>query len=69
MAFAYVCHHNSFLIYHSLKNTSERRFAVVTYVSVGLSTVVMSILGVTGYLAFGRETKGWESFYKRQPMF
>lgn len=28
MAFAYVCHHNSFLIYESLTDASEKRYII-----------------------------------------
>eukprot|EP00052_Salpingoeca_macrocollata_P010778 m.83514 g.83514 ORF g.83514 m.83514 type:complete len:386 (+) comp17724_c0_seq2:179-1336(+) len=57
LSFAYVCHHNSFLIYGSLVRASEQRFAQVTHISVGSAAVVSVALAVGGYLAFGRDAK------------
>eukprot|EP00730_Choanoeca_flexa_P019843 TRINITY_DN9705_c0_g1_i6.p1 TRINITY_DN9705_c0_g1~~TRINITY_DN9705_c0_g1_i6.p1 ORF type:complete len:450 (+),score=105.19 TRINITY_DN9705_c0_g1_i6:152-1501(+) len=57
MAFAYVMHHNCFLVYASIKDTSIDKFSKVTHVSVGTAAVLSVILGVGGFYAFGNGTK------------
>eukprot|EP00040_Diaphanoeca_grandis_P007875 m.42721 g.42721 ORF g.42721 m.42721 type:complete len:468 (+) comp19194_c0_seq1:229-1632(+) len=56
-ATAYVCHHNSFLLYDGLKDATEKRFATVTHISVGASFWLMTIIGVAGYWPFGENTQ------------
>ncbi|CAO3702116.1 unnamed protein product [Rhizopus stolonifer] len=58
ISFAFVCHHNSFLIFGSLKNPSINRFAVVTHWSVGIALVTCLALAVTGYWSFTDKTVG-----------
>ena len=53
-----MCHHNSFLIYDSLIEPTERRWSVVTHISVLFSMVCTLILGVTGYVTFTGHTQG-----------
>eukprot|EP01147_Barroeca_monosierra_P001128 gene1128-4348_t len=57
MAFAYVCHHNSFLIYESLTDASEKRFEIVNFSSVSIAAFLSIILGAGGSYAFGEQTK------------
>ena len=57
MAFAYVCHHNIFLVYESLKNSTEARMATATHWSIGASCLLMLIVGIAGYLPFGAATQ------------
>merc|ERR1711916_48981 len=57
MAFAYVMHHNAFLIYASLKDTSMKKFAKVTHLSVVVAATMSIALGVGGFYPFGHETK------------
>ncbi|KAI8819902.1 transmembrane amino acid transporter protein superfamily [Fimicolochytrium jonesii] len=52
ISFAFVCHHNTFLIYGSLKKPTMDRFAVVTRLSTGFSLLACLILAVGGYLVF-----------------
>eukprot|EP00035_Acanthoeca_spectabilis_P031672 m.15235 g.15235 ORF g.15235 m.15235 type:complete len:459 (+) comp4890_c0_seq2:336-1712(+) len=56
MAFAYVCHHNVFLVYESLKDANEARMAKATHLSLGTSCVLMLVVGIAGYLPFGAAT-------------
>jgi sodium-coupled neutral amino acid transporter 11 len=58
ISFAFVCHHNSLLIYGSLKKPTLDRFAVVTHYSTGISMVACLVLGIGGYLTFGDKTQG-----------
>ncbi|KAJ3014706.1 hypothetical protein HKX48_004999 [Thoreauomyces humboldtii] len=56
ISFAFVCHHNTFLIYGSLKKPTMDRFAVVTRLSTGLSLLSCLILACGGYLVFTDKT-------------
>jgi sodium-coupled neutral amino acid transporter 11 len=54
MAFAYVCHHNAFLVHTSLQQRSSETFARVSKYSLLLSCAAALLLGVGGYMAFGQ---------------
>jgi sodium-coupled neutral amino acid transporter 11 len=53
-----VCHHNSLLIYGSLRTPTLDRFAKVTHISMVLSLVACATLAVSGYLVFTDKTQG-----------
>ena len=58
ISFAFVCHHNSLLIYGSLRKPTLDRFARVTHWSTGISMVACLIMALAGYLTFGSKTDG-----------
>ena len=58
---AYMCHHNSFLIYDSLVEPSEKRWGLVTHSSVLFAMACTLILGITGYATFTGHTQGKEA--------
>jgi sodium-coupled neutral amino acid transporter 11 len=58
ISFAFVCHHNSLLIYGSLKTPTMDRFARVTHFSTGVSMVACLVMALGGYLSFGDLTQG-----------
>jgi sodium-coupled neutral amino acid transporter 11 len=58
ISFAFVCHHNSLLIYGSLKKPTIDRFARVTHYSTGISMAACLLMALTGYLTFGDKTMG-----------
>ncbi|KEF56370.1 uncharacterized protein A1O9_07951 [Exophiala aquamarina CBS 119918] len=58
ISFAFVCHHNSLLIYGSLKTPTLDRFSTVTHYSTFISLVACLILAFAGFLTFGDRTKG-----------
>jgi sodium-coupled neutral amino acid transporter 11 len=58
ISFAFVCHHNSLLIYGSLKKPTMDRFAIVTHYSTAISMAACLILGLAGFLSFGAKTQG-----------
>jgi len=58
ISFAFVCHHNSFLIYGSLKTPTIDRFFLVTHLSTGLSLLACLFMGISGYLSFNEKTRG-----------
>ena len=53
-----VCHHNSLLIYGSLRTPTLDRFAKVTHVSTFLSLVSCVTLAVSAYLVFTNKVQG-----------
>ena len=53
-----VCHHNSLLIYGSLRTPTLDRFAKVTHVSTFLSLISCVTLAVSAYLVFTDKTQG-----------
>ncbi|RMZ89402.1 hypothetical protein DV736_g3361, partial [Chaetothyriales sp. CBS 134916] len=58
ISFAFVCHHNSLLIYGSLKKPTIDRFATVTHYSTFASLIACLVMGLVGFLTFGDKTKG-----------
>ncbi|KAF2720745.1 hypothetical protein K431DRAFT_269917 [Polychaeton citri CBS 116435] len=58
ISFAFVCHHNSLLIYGSLKRPTMDRFARVTHWSTGVSCLACMAMALGGYLSFGDKTQG-----------
>lgn len=58
ISFAFVCHHNSLLIYGSLEKPTMDRFAKVTHLSTSVSMVACLAMALAGYLNFGNLTKG-----------
>ena len=55
---AFVCHHNSLLIYGSLKTPTIDRFTRVTHFSTGISMVACLLMALSGFLTFGDKTLG-----------
>jgi solute carrier family 38 (sodium-coupled neutral amino acid transporter), member 11 len=58
ISFAFVCHHNSLLIYGSLQKPTLDRFAQVTHWSTGISMIACLVLALAGFLTFGDKTQG-----------
>jgi sodium-coupled neutral amino acid transporter 11 len=58
ISFAFVCHHNSLLIYGSLRKPTLDRFATVTHYSTTISMVACLTMALAGYLTFGDKTQG-----------
>ncbi|KAJ5179779.1 Vacuolar amino acid transporter 2 [Penicillium capsulatum] len=58
ISFAFVCHHNSLLIYGSLKKPTLDRFATVTHYSTAVSLIMCLVMGIAGFLSFGSKTQG-----------
>ncbi|XP_041365404.1 putative sodium-coupled neutral amino acid transporter 11 [Gigantopelta aegis] len=58
MAFAYMCHHNTFLIHSSLENPTHERWGFVTHFSVLFAMVMLLVLGIVGYVSFTGLTQG-----------
>ncbi|KAH8677388.1 transmembrane amino acid transporter protein-domain-containing protein [Xylariales sp. PMI_506] len=58
ISFAFVCHHNSLLIYGSLETPTIDRFARVTHYSAGISMAACLLMALAGFLTFGDKTLG-----------
>lgn len=58
ISFAFVCHHNSLLIYGSLKTPTLDRFSLVTHVSTFISLLACLAMALSGFLTFGNLTEG-----------
>ncbi|KAF3765831.1 hypothetical protein M406DRAFT_339173 [Cryphonectria parasitica EP155] len=58
ISFAFVCHHNSLLIYGSLKTPTIDRFSRVTHFSTGVSMLACMLIALAGFLTFGDRTLG-----------
>ncbi|KAJ8953683.1 hypothetical protein NQ314_007291 [Rhamnusium bicolor] len=58
MAFAFMCHHNTFLIYGSIEEPSQRKWEIVTHVSIVTSLIVAVLFGIAGYTTFKAHSQG-----------
>ncbi|KAF9531648.1 amino acid transporter [Crepidotus variabilis] len=58
ISFAFVCHHNSLLIYGSLRTPTLDRFAKVTHISTFISLISCMTLAISAYLVFTNKTQG-----------
>ncbi|ORZ36283.1 transmembrane amino acid transporter protein-domain-containing protein [Catenaria anguillulae PL171] len=58
ISFAFVCHHNTFIIFSSLSTPTLDRFSRVTNLSAGISLVACLILALAGFWTFTDKTQG-----------
>ncbi|CAM2697009.1 unnamed protein product [Rotaria socialis] len=58
MAFAFMCQHNSFLIYHSMNDKTLSRWRIVTSLTATIAFVFAAAYALTGYIVFGQQTEG-----------
>ncbi|XP_040004939.1 putative sodium-coupled neutral amino acid transporter 11 [Xiphias gladius] len=58
MSFAFICHHNSFLIYGSLEQPTLANWSRVTHVSVFSALIISAAFAVAGYTTFTGYTQG-----------
>lgn len=58
IAFAYMCHHNSFLLYDSMANTSQHKWNKITHISIAVSFFIVMVVGICGYLTFTSYSQG-----------
>ena len=55
---AFICHHNSFLLYCAIENRSEQKWSKVTHISILTSTALMLVFALGGYGTFTGQTQG-----------
>ncbi|XP_058834141.1 putative sodium-coupled neutral amino acid transporter 11 [Topomyia yanbarensis] len=58
MAFAFMCHHNTFLVYHSMRDATLERWEKMTHFSVGCAWMVAVFFGIAGYCTFRALSQG-----------
>ncbi|KDQ21740.1 hypothetical protein BOTBODRAFT_98866 [Botryobasidium botryosum FD-172 SS1] len=58
ISFAFVCHHNSLLIYGSLKTPTLDRFKTVTHISTSISLICCLTMAVSAFVVFTSKTQG-----------
>ncbi|KAK5861222.1 hypothetical protein PBY51_022636 [Eleginops maclovinus] len=58
MSFAFICHHNSFLIYGSLEQPTLANWSRITHMSVGSALIISAAFAVAGYTTFTGYTQG-----------
>ncbi|XP_015604792.1 putative sodium-coupled neutral amino acid transporter 11 isoform X2 [Cephus cinctus] len=58
MAFAFMCHHNTFLIYGSIERVTQQKWDTVTHWSLFTSFIVAAAFGITGYATFTAYVQG-----------
>lgn len=58
VSLAFICHHNSFLIYGSLEQPTLANWSRVTHVSVGSALIISAAFAVAGYSTFTGYTQG-----------
>ncbi|XP_015520099.1 putative sodium-coupled neutral amino acid transporter 11 isoform X1 [Neodiprion pinetum] len=58
MAFAFMCHHNTFLIYGSIERVTQQKWDVVTHWSLLTSFIVAAAFGIAGYATFTADVQG-----------
>jgi len=58
MTFAFMCHHNTFLLYCSIDNTSMSKWNKVTHASLFISFITMTLMAYGGYATFTSTVQG-----------
>ncbi|KAF9976642.1 hypothetical protein BGZ73_008113 [Actinomortierella ambigua] len=58
ISFAFVCHHNTFIIFGSLQKPTINRVSLVTHMSMFVSLLACMILALAGFLSFTDKTTG-----------
>lgn len=55
---AFMCHHNTFLIYSSIQEATQNRWDAVTHTSILTSLIVSMLFGIAGYTTFTAYSQG-----------
>ena len=58
IAFAFVCHHATFIVYNTLRDNNEKRWNTTVHATLGVATSVMFVLAVGAFYTFRGLTKG-----------
>ncbi|XP_071803818.1 putative sodium-coupled neutral amino acid transporter 11 isoform X2 [Asterias amurensis] len=58
ITFAYICHHNSFLVYTSLETPDAHNWSKVTHSAVVMATFLSILVGLGGFITFTGYTQG-----------
>jgi sodium-coupled neutral amino acid transporter 11 len=52
IAFAFVCHHATFIVYNTLRDNTEKRWNLTVHSTLGVATAVMFTLAVAAFITF-----------------
>ena len=55
---AYMCHHNSFLLYDAMENASLNKWKMMTHMAVTTAFLIFVTFGISGYATFASVTQG-----------
>lgn len=55
---AFMCHHNTFLVYQSMRDASLEQWEKVTHISIGFAWIVAALFGIVGYATFRALSQG-----------
>lgn len=58
MISAFMCHHNTFLVYQSMRDASLEQWEKVTHISIIFAWVVAALFGIMGYSTFRALSQG-----------
>ncbi|KAL2774635.1 putative sodium-coupled neutral amino acid transporter 11 isoform 5, partial [Daubentonia madagascariensis] len=58
MSFAFICHHNSFLVYSSLEEPTVAKWSRIIHISIVVSMFICVLFATCGYLTFTGFTQG-----------
>jgi len=53
-----MCHHNTFLVYQSMREATMERWEKVTHISIGFAWTVAALFGIAGYSTFRALSQG-----------
>lgn len=53
-----MCHHNTFLIYGSIVDASQKKWEIITHASILTSLIVACLFGIAGYATFKAYSQG-----------
>jgi sodium-coupled neutral amino acid transporter 11 len=53
LSYTFVCHDLSFNVFCELRRATKQRYYSVVYITIGLTIIVLFLIGVGGYLLFG----------------
>nr|XP_020007196.1 putative sodium-coupled neutral amino acid transporter 11 [Castor canadensis] len=58
MSFAFICHHNCFLVYGSLEEPTVAKWSHTIHMSISVSVFISTLFATCGYLTFTGFTQG-----------
>ncbi|XP_062933104.1 putative sodium-coupled neutral amino acid transporter 11 isoform X2 [Cynocephalus volans] len=58
MSFAFICHHNCFLVYGSLEEPTVAKWSKIVHISIVVSLFICMLFATCGYLTFTGFTQG-----------
>lgn len=64
-----MCHHNTFLVYQSMRDASLERWEKVTHISLGFAWAVAALFGIAGYSTFRALSQGTLVSFAKYPIY